>query len=185
MNLETEPTAALKTESAVLGGGCFWCLEAIYRRLPGILSVTPGYAGGHTPHPTYEQVCTGTTGYAEVIRIEFDPLRVSYTEILALFWQAHDPTTRDRQEPDQGPQYRSIILYQNEEQRRIAEKSRDDAQSSLPVPIVTEIVPLREFYPAEASHCQFYEKHPRLPYCQNIILPKLRKLTSSLSPDRW
>jgi len=165
-----------KTEFAVLGGGCFWCLEAIYRRLPGILSVSSGYAGGVRSHPSYEEVCTGTTGHAEVIRLEFNSLQVSYHEILELFWRVHDPTTRNQQGADIGTQYRSIILYHNKEQRRIAESSKKTAQPLFRDPIVTEIAPLENFYPAEPHHQQFYEKHPNQNYNQVVIRPKLQRL---------
>ncbi len=172
MNHEATP----KVELAILGGGCFWCLEAIYRRMPGILSVSSGYAGGKTSHPTYEEVCTGTTAHAEVIRLEFDPSQVSYQEILELFWRAHDPTTRNQQGADIGTQYRSIILYHNEEQRRIAEDSKNATQPLFRDPIVTEITPLEAFYPAEPRHQQFYEKHPNQNYNQVIVRPKLQRL---------
>ena len=138
------------TETATLGGGCFWCTEAIFQMLPGVKSVTSGYAGGTTENPTYKQVCSGKTGHAEVIQIEFDPKVVSYEKVLETFWEAHDPTTLNRQGDDAGTQYRSIILYQDEAQRLAAEKSKAEAQKRLAKPIVTEIVPLKHFYKAEA-----------------------------------
>lgn len=168
--------ATPKKEIAVLGGGCFWCLDAIYERVPGILSITSGFAGGTTPHPTYEQVCTGTTGHAEVIQLEFDPTRVSYAQILKLFWQAHDPTTYNRQGADEGPQYRSIILYQDEPQHQIAENSKKTAQKWFSSPIVTQIAPLTTFYPADKHHQNFYAKNPNQPYNRAVIQPKLQKL---------
>jgi peptide-methionine (S)-S-oxide reductase len=170
------PTETNKIEIADLGGGCFWCLEAVFERLPGVLSVTSGFAGGHTPNPTYEQVCTETTGHAEVTQIEFDPEKNSYASLLDVFWQAHDPTTLNRQGADVGTSYRSIILYRNEEQRLIAEKSKAGAQKNFKNPIVTEIVPLTTFYRAEDYHQGYYDNNARAPYCQMVIAPKLHKL---------
>ena len=165
-----------KTETATLGGGCFWCMEAVYERLPGVLSVTSGFAGGHTVNPTYEEVCTGTTGHAEVTQIVFDPAKISYAKLLEVFWQAHDPTTLNRQGADEGPQYRSIILYHDEKQKLIAEKSKLAAQADHHKPIVTEIVPFTKFYPAERYHQGYYDAHASQPYCQIVIAPKLEKL---------
>ncbi len=164
-----------KTAHATLGGGCFWCVEAVYETVPGILSVTSGYAGGDVPNPTYEQICTGRTGHAEVVRIEFDPSKVTYEQVIDLFWEAHDPTTLNRQGPDAGPQYRSIILYEDESQKVIAEKSKKAAQAHFKDPIVTEIVPLEAFYPAEKYHQDFYQNNPNYPYSRAIIRPKLEK----------
>ena len=138
-----------KIEIADLGGGCFWCMEAVFERLPGVVSVTSGFAGGHAPNPTYEQVCTETTGHAEVTQIEFDPAKISYAKLLDVFWQAHDPTTLNRQGADEGTSYRSIILYRDEHQKLTAEKSRAAAQTNFKHPIVTEIVPLTKFYKSE------------------------------------
>jgi peptide-methionine (S)-S-oxide reductase len=168
-----------KVNRATLGGGCFWCVEAVYQTAPGILSVTSGYAGGELPNPTYEQVCTGRTGHAEVVQIEFDPGKISYEQIIDLFWKAHDPTTLNRQGADVGPQYRSIILYENEAQKAAAEKSKAAAQAHFKNPIVTEIAPLRVFYRAEAYHQDFYDKNPNYPYSQAVIAPKLEKLRKS------
>jgi peptide-methionine (S)-S-oxide reductase len=164
-----------KSARALLGGGCFWCVEAVYQTVPGILSVTSGYAGGHVPNPTYEQVCTGRTGHAEVVQIEFDPNKISYEQIIGLFWKAHDPTTLNRQGPDTGTQYRSIILYENEAQKAAAEKSKSAAQADFKDPIVTEIVPLQVFYPAERYHQDFYDHNPNYPYSRAVIRPKLEK----------
>ena len=164
-----------KTAHATLGGGCFWCVEAVYETVPGILSVTSGYAGGDVPNPTYEQICTGRTGHAEVVRIEFDPSKITYEQVIDLFWDAHDPTTLNRQGPDAGPQYRSIILYEDESQKVIAEKSKKAAQARFKDPIVTEIVPLEAFYPAEKYHQDFYQNNPNYPYSRAIIRPKLEK----------
>jgi len=171
MNTETN-----KIEIADLGGGCFWCMEAVFERLPGVISVTSGFAGGTTPNPTYEQVCTETTGHAEVTQIKFDPAKTSYAKLLDLFWQAHDPTTLNRQGADVGTSYRSIILYRDENQKRIAEASRAEAQKNFKHPIVTEIVPLTKFYPAENYHQKYFDQNSSAPYCQMVIAPKLHKL---------
>jgi len=165
-----------KTEIATLGGGCFWCVEAIYERLPGVISVTSGYAGGHTEKPTYKLVCGGDTGHAEVTQIKYDPAKISYAKLLEVFWQAHDPTTLNRQGADEGTQYRSVIFYHDEKQKLIAEKSKLAAQENLLKPIVTEIVPLTKFYPAEDYHQGYYDANSRAPYCQMVIKPKLEKL---------
>ena len=163
-------------ETAVLGGGCFWCLEAVYKRFEGVLSVASGFAGGNAEDPTYEQVCTGETGHAEVVKIEFDPLIISYDGLLDIFWKLHDPTTLNRQGADVGTQYRSIILYRNEQQKRTAEASLARAKSAFKDPIVTEIKPLKEFWPAEAYHKDYYDTHPAEGYCRLVIAPKLKKL---------
>jgi peptide-methionine (S)-S-oxide reductase len=173
LHAESEP---MKTEKATLGGGCFWCVEAVYERLPGILSVTSGYAGGQTENPTYEQIGTGKTGHAEVVQIEYDPEKISYQKIIDLFWDAHDPTTLNRQGADVGTQYRSIILTANDDEARIAKESRDRAQGEFKSPIVTEIVPLEKFYPAEDYHQDFYRENPMHPYNMAVIRPKLQKL---------
>ncbi|HTX78126.1 MAG TPA: peptide-methionine (S)-S-oxide reductase MsrA [Longilinea sp.] len=167
-----------KAETAYFGTGCFWCSEAIFRRLKGVLSVTPGYAGGTTPHPSYEQVCTSMTGHAETARIEFDPDVIPYEDLLEVFWNVHDPTTLNRQGNDVGTQYRSIILYVSEEQRKAAEQSLKDqtASHTHTDPIVTQIEPLGEFYPAETYHKDYYEHHGNQPYCRLIISPKLNHL---------
>jgi peptide-methionine (S)-S-oxide reductase len=169
-------TESNKFEIADLGGGCFWCMEAVFERLPGVVSVTSGFAGGYAPNPTYEQVCTETTGHAEVTQIEFDPVKISYTKLLDVFWQAHDPTTLNRQGADEGTSYRSIILYRDEKQKLIAEKSKAEAQKNFKHPIVTEIVPLTKFYKAENYHQAYYDNNSSAPYCQVVIAPKLEKL---------
>jgi peptide-methionine (S)-S-oxide reductase len=163
-------------EIADFGGGCFWCIEAVFRRLPGVESVVSGYAAGHTENPTYREVCTGTTGHAEVTRVEFDPAHISYAQLLDVFWQAHDPTTLNRQGGDTGTQYRSIILWHNPAQQAIAEQSKRTAQAQFVNPIVTEIAPLTTFYPAEDYHQEYFEDNVGAPYCQLVIAPKLRKL---------
>ncbi len=163
------------SEIAVLGGGCFWCMEAEYKTVPGIRRITSGFAGGKTVNPSYEDVCTGATGHAEVIQIEFDPAKISYERILELFWLAHDPTTLNSQGNDYGTQYRSIILYENEVQKAAAEKSKRAAAKSFKTPIVTEIVPLTAFYPAEGYHQDYYAKHPDVGYSESVIAPKVEK----------
>ena len=165
-----------KTEIADLGGGCFWCMEAVFERLPGVISVTSGFAGGTTENPTYQDVCTETTGHAEVTEIEFDPAKISYDKLLEVFWQAHDPTTLNRQGADEGTSYRSIILYRSEKQKLEAEKSKLAAQENFRNPIVTEIVPLKKFYKAEDYHQQYYDNNSSQGYCQVVIAPKLEKL---------
>ena len=166
----------MNEENAVLGGGCFWCVEAVYQGQPGIKSVTSGYAGGKKPNPTYEEVCTGTSGHAEVVRIAFDPSLISYEKIIDLFWDAHDPTTLNRQGADHGTQYRSIIVAQNPDQRETAKKSLAQAQARFRSPIVTEIIEGTEFYPAEEYHQDFYERNPNHPYIRAVLVPKLEKL---------
>lgn len=160
----------------VLGGGCFWCTEALYNRLDGVLSVEPGYTGGHVDEPTYEQVCSGETGHAEVVKITYDPDRVSPRALIDFFWEAHDPTTLNRQGADVGTQYRSAIFYKDEEQRMIAEDSRDAAKKRFDAPIVTEIAPLGHYYPAETYHRDYYANNANAPYCRYVIRPKLEKL---------
>ena len=164
--------------SATLGGGCFWCLEAVYTRLEGVNSVVSGYAGGNVENPTYEQVCTGETSHAEVVKINFDSKETSFETLLEWFWRCHDPTTLNRQGGDIGTQYRSVIYYENENQKSIAHKSKIDADSSgiFENPIVTEIHALDVFYPAEDYHHDYYKKNPDAGYCNFIIRPKLEKL---------
>jgi peptide-methionine (S)-S-oxide reductase len=175
----SEPAAA-KTESLVLGGGCFWCLEAAYKLLPGVKAVVSGYAGGHTADPSYKQVCTGITGHAEVVRIEYDPAVVTLERLLEFFWQAHDPTTLNRQGDDVGTQYRSIILYRNAAQRDAAEKSLRVAQEGFDSLIVTQILPLETFWRAEEYHQGYFEKNPSQGYCSYVIRPKIDKLKKKL-----
>ncbi len=174
----TNPTN--HTGLATLGGGCFWCIEAVFQMLPGVKSVTSGYAGGAKANPTYQEVCAGDTGHAEVIQIEYDPQKISYEKLLATFWEAHDPTTLNRQGADEGTQYRSIILYRNEAQKLAAEKSKAEAQKHFRQPIVTEIAPLKQFYPAEGYHQNYYRANPSQPYCRMVIRPKVEKLERKL-----
>ncbi len=174
-----QPTKLMSTnttEIADIGGGCFWCMEAVFERLPGVISVTSGFAGGTTENPTYRDVCTETTGHAEVTEIAFDPAKISYAQLLKVFWQAHDPTTLNRQGADEGTSYRSIILYRDEKQKLLAEKSKLEAQADFHNPIVTEIVPLKKFYKAEDYHQQYYDNNSDAGYCQVVIAPKLEKL---------
>lgn len=162
-----------KQKIAVFGCGCFWCTEALFSRQKGVLSVTPGYAGGWTKNPQYEEVCTGTTGHAEVVRIAFDPTIVSYDELLDLFWKIHDPTSLNRQGHDIGSQYRSIILYTEEDQKTQAKESLKTVSKRYLKPVVTEIQPLDLFYEAEDYHKNYYEKNCSAPYCQTVISPKI------------
>jgi peptide-methionine (S)-S-oxide reductase len=166
-------------ETATLAGGCFWCTEAIFQRLIGVVSVVPGYAGGTVTNPTYEDVCTGTTGHAEAIEIKFDPDKITFEKILEIFWNTHNPTTRNRQGNDVGPQYRSIIFYHGDLQKEIAEKSKEEfvQSGSYKDPVVTDIVPYTNFYVAEDYHKNYFEKHKNTDvYCDVVIGPKIHKL---------
>lgn len=164
------------TQALVLGGGCFWCTEAAYKLLPGVVSVTSGYAGGTIPDPNYRAICEGESDHAEVIRIEFDPATVSLDAVLDYFWKVHNPTTLNRQGADTGPQYRSIILYADEAQRAAAEASRDRAQAGWGNGIVTLIEPLETFYSAEDYHQDYFARNPHAGYCAAVIRPKIEKL---------
>jgi peptide-methionine (S)-S-oxide reductase len=176
MNPETIPSG--KTELATIGGGCFWCTEAVLERVPGVLKAVSGYAGGKNANPTYEEVCTGRTGHAEVIQVEFDPAVVSYERILEVFFEAHDPTTLNRQGADEGTQYRSVIFYHDEAQHVAAGRAKLAAQAHWPDPIVTEIAPLTKFYPAEKYHQDYFKNNPTQGYCSFVIKPKMKKLES-------
>jgi peptide-methionine (S)-S-oxide reductase len=164
------------SQTAVLGGGCFWCTEAVYKRVKGVIKVEPGYAGGNTINPTYQLVCSGVTGHAEVARITYDPSIISYSDLLVIFWYAHDPTTLNRQGNDIGTQYRSIIFHENDEQKLHAESSLKTADSGelFTNPIVTKIEPLETFYPAEAYHFDYYNNNPNQPYCRAVIASKVQ-----------
>ena len=175
------PTAELKipagAEYITLAAGCFWCTEAVFQQIPGVISVTSGYTGGTVPNPTYHEVCTGKTGHAEAARIVFDPKKTSLEKILEVFWEMHDPTTSNRQGPDSGTQYRSAIFYNNDAQKAIAERSKAAASKAISKPIVTEITKAGEFYPAEDYHQDYYNLNKdRNPYCRAVISPKLKKL---------
>ena len=167
-----------KKEIAVLGGGCFWCTEAVFKMLKGIYSVLPGYAGGTTENPTYEAVCGGMTGHAEVVQIEYDPEQVPFRTLLTVFFGSHDPTTKDRQGNDTGTQYRSVIFYTTPEQKAEAERFIKEINDSnfAGAPVVTEVVPLVKFYEAENYHRDYFAKNPGNPYCEIVINPKLEKV---------
>jgi peptide-methionine (S)-S-oxide reductase len=173
-------------ERATFGGGCFWCTEAYFERLPGVKDVVSGYSGGHVANPSYEMVCTGLTGHAEVIQIVFDPNVLSFEKLLRHFWTAHDPTTLNSQGPDFGTQYRSIILYHNEDQKAEAEKQYKElmARRKGKSPIVTELVPFQAFYPADDYHQDYYRNHPDAGYSQTYIEPKVRKLQQKLRAEQ-
>jgi len=166
-----------KVEEATLAGGCFWCLDGVYRDLRGVISVESGYAGGHAPDPTYEQVCTGATGHAEVVRITYDPDEISYRDLLEAFFFVHDPTTLNRQGGDVGTQYRSAIFYHDERQKQEAEAiiAELEAEEAFDDPIVTEVTKVEAYYPAEAYHQDYYRNNPRQRYCQMVVAPKLAK----------
>ena len=164
-------------EQVTLGSGCFWCTEAVFQQLKGIKSSVSGYSGGRLVNPTYEQVSTGNTGHAEVIQVTYDPAQISFTDILRVFWQTHDPTTPNQQGHDVGTQYRSVIFYHNDGQRKLAEeyKRQLDASGTFSAPIVTEITPFEKFYPAEKYHQEYYEQNPGERYCAYVIRPKVEK----------
>ncbi|HMU14736.1 MAG: peptide-methionine (S)-S-oxide reductase MsrA [Bacteroidetes bacterium] len=182
MNQE-QNTDLSSLDTLVLGAGCFWCTEAVFAELKGVVSVTPGYTGGHTSDPDYKSVCTGGTGHAEVARVVFDTNMVSVDEVLEVFWQTHDPTTLNRQGADVGTQYRSAIFYRNEEQRTKAMhyKAELDKSGAFPRPIITEIVPLTVFWPAENYHQDYYANNPEQGYCQMVIRPKLEKFRKAFA----
>ncbi len=182
--MKTGETSGVKVDTATLGGGCFWCLEAAFNRLAGVLRAESGYAGGTLPRPTYEEVLTGRTGHAEVVQVTFDPSIISYGGLLDVFFAVHDPTTPGRQGADAGPQYRSIILYRSPGQKAAAEaKIREiTAAGAWKNPIVTEVVPLQAFYRAEDEHQRYYERHPDLAYCRLVIAPKLNRLARLYAP---
>lgn len=169
----------LELKLATFGSGCFWCTQAIFQRLDGVEKAVSGYSGGHVENPSYEQVCTGTTGHAESVQITYDPAKVSYDDLLEVFWKTHDPTTRNRQGNDVGPQYRSAIFYHNAEQKQLAEsyKKKLEAERIWNRPIVTEIEPYAKFWPAEDYHQDYYEKNPAQGYCNAVITPKIEKFT--------
>ena len=175
---------AVKADSIVLGGGCFWCLDAAYKLLPGVSHVTCGYSGGTVARPSYEDVCTETTGHAEVVKIDFDPAVVSLDKVLAYFWHVHNPTQVGGQGNDMGSQYRSIILYADPAQKAAAEKSKADEQKAHDDPLTTEIVPLVKFWPAEEYHQDYFAKHPDQGYCAVVIRPKVDKLKKLLEAGK-
>ena len=181
--MENGNNANHKTEFTVFGGGCFWCVEAVFERVRGIISVKSGFAGGTVPNPSYAQVCTGRTGHAEVARIEFDPNQISFRTMLEIFFSTHDPTTLNRQGNDVGPEYRSIILYANEQQHQAAAAFIRELteEKVFDAPIVTELKPLTAFYPAEDYHDQYFRNNTYAPYCQFVIRPKVAKFHKKYS----
>jgi len=174
---KTKITTSMQTETITLGNGCFWCTEAIFQQVKGVIKVTSGYSGGHVVNPTYEQVCEKNTGHAEVLQVVFDSTQISVDEILEIFWQTHDPTTLNRQGNDVGPQYRSVVFYHNENQKARAEffKKQLDASGAFPGKIVTAIEPFQNFYAAENYHQDYYNRNGNQPYCYFVIRPKLEK----------
>jgi peptide-methionine (S)-S-oxide reductase len=176
MNQQSE-SISTQREVATLAGGCFWCLEAVYDQLRGVLEAESGYTGGHVVNPSYEQVCTGRTGHAEVVQITFDPQQVSYADLLKVFFTIHDPTTLNRQGNDVGTQYRSAIYYHSDEQKQIAEQViKELGEANLwPNPIVTELTPLDKYYPAEDYHQEYFANNPNQPYCRAVVAPKVGK----------
>jgi peptide-methionine (S)-S-oxide reductase len=175
--VESSSSSPPSREEATLGGGCFWCTEAVFSELQGVESVLPGYAGGHVPRPTYEAVCTGATGHAEVVEVTFDPRVLSFHDLLTVFFTVHDPTTLNRQGADVGTQYRSVVLYHSEEQRSTAEATIRELEAARlwPRKFVTELAPFTEFYPAEAYHRNYFLNHPEQAYCQMVVAPKVAK----------
>ncbi len=174
---------SMQQELATLGGGCFWCLEAAFAQVAGIEKVVSGYAGGHVPRPTYEQVCSGRTGHAEVVQITFNPAEITFRDILDIFFTIHDPTTVNRQGADVGEQYRSIILYHNDQQRSVAEEviRELNTEGLWPGAIVTQVVPLTVFYVAEDYHQHYFQRNPHQPYCQVVVAPKVQKVRQKFS----
>jgi len=168
---------AVSLEAATLAGGCFWCLEAVFREVDGVENVVSGYTGGTIINPTYEQVCTGETGHAEAVQVSFNPSKISYREILEIFFSIHDPTTLNRQGPDVGTSYRSAVFYHNERQKNVVEELIGELNKAhlWEKPIVTQIVPLDTFYPAEDYHREYFSRHPEQAYCQTVISPKVNK----------
>lgn len=173
--------ALTRADSLVVGGGCFWCLEAAYELKPGVTAVTSGYAGGFTENPTYKQLSQDHTGHAEVVKVDYDPAKITLEQLLAFFWKIHDPTQVGGQGNDHGPQYRSIILFADDTQKAAAEKSRDEAAKKWAKPLTTEIVPLTKFWPAEDYHQDYFAKNPTAGYCRVVIKPKIDKLQKELT----
>jgi peptide-methionine (S)-S-oxide reductase len=178
----TPAASPVVTQTATFGMGCFWCAQALFEKFAGVTHIDCGYAGGHTENPTYEDVCSDQTGHAEAVRITYDPTKITYQQLLDIFWDVHDPTTLDQQGNDTGTQYRSIILYENAEQQQMAEASKKAEESKLKVPVTTEIVPLTAFYRAEEYHQDYFKKNPWAPYCLFVISPKLQKLEAHPPP---
>ncbi len=178
MTLQAQTKPASQHEFATFGGGCFWCMEAVFQHVPGVIHSVSGYSGGHTDNPSYGEVCEHGTGHAEVIQLEFDPAVISYEKVLEVFFESHDPTTLNRQGADEGDQYRSVIFYHNEQQQRAAGRAKLAAQAHYADPIVTEIVPLKKFWRAESYHQNYFANNPTEAYCALVIRPKVKKLQS-------
>lgn len=178
MNIKSAKASSKQLGIATLAGGCFWCTEAVFKRLKGVTSVVPGYSGGQKENPSYDEVCSGTTGHAEAIQTTFDSATISYEKILDIFWHLHNPTTPNQQGADFGPQYRSVIFYHSAKQKQIAEELKNllDKSKVFNKPIVTEITPFTNFYKAENYHLNYYERNKSAPYCQIVIDPKIKKL---------
>jgi len=186
-----------KTETAIVGGGCFWCTEGAYKIVPGVIKVVSGYSGGAKENPSYEDICTGTTGHAEVVQVTYDPAKLTYKDVIDLFFDLHDPTTVTKEDAiihgkfmpkgtpyqghDYGTQYRSIILFETEEQKKLAEQSKAEAAKKFPEPIATEIVPLKKFYAAEDYHQDYFKNNPNQPYCSAVVGPKIRHFKEKLA----
>ncbi|WP_147202138.1 peptide-methionine (S)-S-oxide reductase MsrA [Segetibacter aerophilus] len=170
-------TTNIKTDTATFGAGCFWCVEAIFQQLDGVLKVTSGYSGGHIKNPTYEQVCSKTTGHVEVAQVIYDPSKITFDDLLQVFWKTHDPTTLNQQGNDRGPQYRSVVFYHNDEQKKLSEQYKEELNKSgaWPNPIVTTVEPLKNFYVAEDYHQNYYNANSDQMYCRYVIQPKLEK----------
>jgi peptide-methionine (S)-S-oxide reductase len=171
------------SEVATLGGGCFWCTEAVYSDLKGVEKVESGYSGGDVPNPSYEDVCTGDTGHAEVVQLTFDPRVISYQDILEIFFSIHDPTTLNRQGADSGTQYRSVVLYHNQDQKKVAEEVIEESRKNFSQPIVTQLVPFKAFYKAEDYHQEYFMNNPNQPYCRAVVGPKVAKFRKHY-PDK-
>lgn len=178
LSSESSPTMKTNPAVAMFGSGCFWCSEAVFQRIPGVISAKSGYSGGTTKNPTYKQVCAGDTGHAEVVQVTYEPEKISYDKLLEMFWLSHDPTTLNQQGADVGTQYRSVIFFYDEEQKAVAVNSKAtlDRSGKYKSPIVTQIVPAGEFYPAEADHVDYYNRNQSAPYCRFVIAPKLEKI---------
>lgn len=177
MSFSNKKSMISKTDTATFGAGCFWCVEAVFQQLDGVLKVTSGYSGGHIQNPTYEQVCSKTSGHVEVAQVVYDPTKVTYDELLEVFWKTHDPTTHNQQGNDHGPQYRSVIFYHNNDQKNIAEKYKTelDKSGAWANPITTTIEPLTNFYDAESYHQNYYKTNPDQLYCRYVVQPKVEK----------
>ena len=184
-DLKNANTRSKALETATLAGGCFWCTEAIFKRLKGVVSVISGYSGGQKENPSYDEVCSGTTGHAEAIQIKFDPSIISYEKILDVFWHLHDPTTLNQQGADVGPQYRSAIFYHSAKQKEIAEKLKEklDKSGEFSKPIVTQVVAFTNFYKAESYHSNYFDRNKSAPYCQIVIDPKIQKLMTNYKEE--